>query len=331
MLRGAIVGFGNVAQFGHWPGYAAGDEAEIVAVVDAAPERRKAALALRPSLGQFNSISEIPRSAIDFIDICTPPVQHAEPMLYAIEQGWHVLCEKPFLLDPALLKTARGGAEAAGLAVIPVHNWKYAPIIRAATAQLRAGAIGRLQRVEIATLRTQDAATADQAQPNWRRDPAIAGGGILMDHGWHALYLAQHWFETTPTEIRAELHRPGAEMAEDEAILELDFPGGKTRIELSWNAPKRGNQLQLVGERGEIILADDRLLVNGAETHFEPALSAGSHHADWFAAMLPDVLAAFRQPLLARASFDEAAACLDIIRRAYSSARWSDCALPITP
>ncbi|MGZ5024762.1 MAG: Gfo/Idh/MocA family oxidoreductase, partial [Chthoniobacterales bacterium] len=73
MLRGALVGFGNVAQFGHWPGYAASKEVEIVAVVDASKERRAAAKSLNDSLGIFDSLGDIEREAIDFIDICTPP------------------------------------------------------------------------------------------------------------------------------------------------------------------------------------------------------------------------------------------------------------------
>jgi hypothetical protein len=46
-------------------------------------------------------------------------------------------------------------------------------------------------------------------------------------------------------------------------------------------------------------------------------LSAGSHHADWFEAMLPDVLAGFRSPEKARKAFEEAALCLSVMRRAY--------------
>ncbi|MGZ4967058.1 MAG: Gfo/Idh/MocA family protein, partial [Chthoniobacterales bacterium] len=221
MLRGALVGFGNVAQFGHWPGYAASKEVEIVAVVDASKERRAAAKSLNDSLGIFDSLGEIECEAIDFIDICTPPARHAQPMMEAIERGWHVLCEKPFLLDPAVVDQARAKARAARVAVVPVHNWKYAPIIRTASKRLQAGDIGKLRRVAITTLRMRDAATADQSQPNWRRDAKIAGGGILMDHGWHAVYLALHWFQQTPAKIRAKLQRPNEQLVETEALVDL--------------------------------------------------------------------------------------------------------------
>ena len=50
------------------------------------------------------------------------------------------------------------------------------------------------------------------------------------------------------------------------------------------------------------------------------ALSAGSSHADWFAAMLPDVLAAFAEPARSRPMLDEAAQTLAIIEEAYAQA-----------
>lgn len=323
MLRGAIVGFGNVAQFGHWPGYAANGEAEIVAVIDQSEKRRAAAKSLKHSLGTFQSLGELARDAIDFVDICTPPSRHPEPMLQAIERGWHVLCEKPLLLEPGTVDQVRANAAEGGVAVMPVHNWKYAPIIRAATNLLSEGAIGKLRRVKITTLRLRDAATADESQPNWRRDPKVAGGGIVMDHGWHSIYLALHWFNEVPQQVAAELARPDEQSVESEANLELSFPSGETRIELSWNAAERANRITLIGDKGEIALDNDTLIANGESKHFDPGLTAGSHHADWFEAMVPDVLGAFRDPRKSRPIFEEAANCLAIIRRAYAVARAS--------
>ena len=200
---------------------------------------------------------------------------------------------------------------------MPVHNWKYAPIVRRATEMLRSGAIGQLREVEIETLRIQDCAVADPDHQNWRRDPAIAGGGVLMDHGWHAIYLARHWFGEAPSEVRASLHRPTPEGVEDEATLTLVFPSGHAKIFLTWRADVRRNTMRLIGERGEIAIDDDTLRIAEESIQFESALSAGSHHADWFAAMLPDVIASFHRPEAALESFDEAALCLSVIRRAY--------------
>jgi predicted dehydrogenase len=318
VLRGAIIGFGEVARHGHLPAYAESREAKIVAVVDRTEERRKAARELLPDVATFAAIDELAAGAeIDFVDICTPPALHGEPMLDALSRGWNVFCEKPLLLDLVELERARSLAKERGRAIVPVHNWKYAPIVRRATEMLRSGAIGPLREVEIETLRIQDCAVADPDHPNWRRDPAIAGGGVLLDHGWHAIYLACSWFDEEPLEVRASLHRPTPKGVEDEATLTLVFPSGHAKIFLTWKADVRRNTMRLRGERGEIEIDDDTLRAGGESIRFERALSAGSHHADWFAAMLPDVIGAFQRPETALESFNEAALCLSVVRRAY--------------
>jgi predicted dehydrogenase len=318
VLRGAIIGFGEVARNGHWPAYAESREAKIVAVVDRTEVRRQTARASLPGIAAFATIEELAAGTeIDFVDICTPPALHGEPMLDALARGWNVLCEKPLLLDLVELEKVRSLARESGRVVVPVYNWKYAPIVRRATEMLRAGAIGRLRQVEIETLRIQDCAVADPDHPNWRRDPAIAGGGVLMDHGWHAIYLARHWFGEDPIDVQASLERPAPTAVENEATLTIEFPSGRTKIFLTWKADVRRNTMRLIGERGELVIDDDRLKAGGETIQFESALSAGSYHADWFAAMLPDVIASFRAPATARESFDEAALCLSVIRRAY--------------
>src|SRR3954469_24689617 len=193
MLKGAIIGFGEVARNGHWPAYERAVDAEIIAVVERRRERRNMAASLRPGLQTFETVADLTRSmALDFVDICTPPALHPQPVLEAIAQGWHVLCEKPFLLDSTVLASVKRRADAVGVAVVPVHNWKYAPIVQAATAALRAGVIGDLRRVEVETSRMRAAPTAETDGTNWRRNPMISGGGILMDHGWHSVYLVLH-------------------------------------------------------------------------------------------------------------------------------------------
>jgi predicted dehydrogenase len=320
MLRGAIIGFGEVASNGHWPAYRSSPEAKLVAVVDRSAARRDLAAALSPGIATFPAFDAVPASmALDFVDICTPPALHPEPMLEALARGCHVLCEKPFVLDQAVLEIVRERAKTAGVAVLPVHNWKYAPIVQRATSILRAGAIGTLKRVEVETSRLRAAPTAESDRPNWRRDPEMAGGGILMDHGWHAVYLVLHWFQQTASEVRASFRRPPGGV-EEEARLTITFPRGEAAVTLTWNGDIRRNAMRLEGGRGEIVVADDTLHVSGdvRETvRFSSALSAGSHHDDWFSAMLPDVVACFRDPARARPLFDEAAECLSIIQQAY--------------
>jgi predicted dehydrogenase len=326
-FKGAIVGFGQVAEYGHWPAFAGSDAFQIVAVVERSAVRRDAAARMSPGIRAVATLDEIADTDIDFVDICTPPALHAAPILAALERGWHVICEKPFLLETADVDAVRRAAVRAGRAVVPVHNWKYAPIIQQATELLTAGAIGRLRRVSIETLRQRDCAVSDPDRPNWRRDATVAGGGIVMDHGWHAVYLALHWFGQPPASVSATVHRPSAsdgEAVEDEATMTLNFPAGDAEIVLSWNADVRRNGIVLTGDEGELEIADGILQMRGGAGDktwaVTPALSAGSYHADWFALMLPEFRRAFADPDASRALFEEAATCLDVIQRAYEAA-----------
>ena len=98
-LRGAIIGFGNIAELGHYPSYANSAEAEIVAVMDPSPSRREAAQALKLGLRAYETVDALFRAEkLDFVDICTPPSSHTELALKALEQHCHVLCEKPLTL-----------------------------------------------------------------------------------------------------------------------------------------------------------------------------------------------------------------------------------------
>jgi predicted dehydrogenase len=324
-MKGAIIGFGDVAEHGHWPAYAASPELSIAAVVDRTASRRRAAEALAPGMPTYATVDELAAAeTLDFVDICTPPAFHHEPMLEALGAGWHVLCEKPFIIDAHALETVRRRATAASRSVVPVHNWKYAPIVRRATELLRAGTIGRLRRVDIETTRVRACPTAETDHPNWRRDPALAGGGILMDHGWHAAYLALHWFEERAVDVSASLLRPTPDEVEEEASVTVTFPSGRAAIALTWNGDLRRNTMRLTGDRGRIVVDDGTLRVEtptGCDTtDFDRALSDGSHHEDWFAAMLPDVTAAFRDRQAAGRLFDEAAECLRVIHLAYRTA-----------
>src|SRR5437016_538549 len=99
-MRGAIVGFGEVARHGHWPAYADSRQLSIVAVVERSAERRAMAEGLTPALRAYDTIDALAAAeTIDFIDICTPPALHGEPVLAGLARGWHVVCEKPFLID----------------------------------------------------------------------------------------------------------------------------------------------------------------------------------------------------------------------------------------
>jgi predicted dehydrogenase len=98
-LKGALIGFGFIAEKGHLPAYAAGG-LEIVAVADINAERRRAAAAALPHARIYETHEELlsRENDLEFVDIATPPYAHARIALAAFERGLHVLCEKPMAM-----------------------------------------------------------------------------------------------------------------------------------------------------------------------------------------------------------------------------------------
>src|SRR5215510_12141126 len=291
MYKGAIVGCGAVACQAHVPVWRTVSAFHMVAAVDPIPAQRAQLQTLLPEIRCYECLeSLLEHEEIDFLDVCTPPALHEEGILQACAHGVHVLCEKPLTFTATALQRIMAAAAAANVLVFSVHNWKYAPLFQALKRLLNEGVIGTPSYVELTTLRTQPAGTT-----GWRLDPQVAGGGILLDHGWHAFYLLLFLLGAPPQSITATIERRLFLSAgvEDTVTCEVTFPQTQARIHLTWAASQRRNLVVVRGERGEICLDDARLVVRQPhhamqEFVFPEALSAGSTHPDWFAAMLPD-------------------------------------------
>jgi predicted dehydrogenase len=314
VLRGAFVGFGNVAAEGHLPGWRLRKDIAIVAATDVASARRDAFSAACPGGRWYDSVDRLlAGEALDFVDICAPPGSHAALIQQALAAGFHVLCEKPLVTRGPDALAVAASATRAGRVVHTVHNWLEAPICRKISALVAEGAIGAVQSVDWQTLRTQPAvAVVPAGGRNWRVDPAMAGGGILFDHGWHALYCVLRWVGGAPSTVTAmlETRRFHEWPIEDTATLDLALGAGAAHIFLSWAADRRANHIVVTGERGRIHVDGEFVVAEGPpgrqRWHCPPALSEGSHHPDWFAGVAEE----FRLAIVGGASSNLAEAIL---------------------
>ena len=330
MLRGGIIGLGNVALHGHVPAWRDRADVEIVAVSDACADRRAACAEALPGARWYDSVDALLDDArLDFVDICTPPSSHAGLIRRALERGRHVLCEKPLVHSAADLASVAPLARTSGRVLHTVHNWHHAPIVRRTAELLREGAIGAVRRAVWHTRRTRPAAAADPNAENWRLDPAVAGGGVLTDHGWHVFYVLRSWIGAEPTEVSARLERRRHRMlsVEDTASVRVTFPEATAEILLTWAADVRENWAEVEGTRGRLELRDDTLLWHGPEGHdlgqwpCPPRLSDGSHHPDWFHAVADEFVAEVTSGQPRRDNLAEASLCVALESAARESSR----------
>ncbi len=316
--RVAVAGFGAVAENAHLPALREAG-VEVAAVFDPSPQRRAAAAALLPRARLHDSLAALlaRERALDALIVASPPKFHAEAALAGLRAGLHVLCEKPLTLDPEAWRELRAAADDARRCLYTVDNWAHAPALARLIALAGSGRLGRVRRVELEVLRTRPCASA--LPDDWRKNPAISGGGILVDHGWHNLYLACRLLGATPRLERASLEREGGVDVAAELALRADC-GARATIRLTWKAAARANRVLVEGDGGRAELDDDALIVDaGMERQtqrFPEKLSAGSAHPAWLAAMWPSFAAECRGEDRGR-NLEEAAFCLEVIAKAY--------------
>lgn len=110
MLKVAVVGVGGISG-AHIPVWEAMEETELVALCDIRPERMKN----YPGKRCYTDIDEmLQQEHLDILDICLPTYLHVDMAVKAMEQGVHVLCEKPISTDPAQVDRAYETAAATG-------------------------------------------------------------------------------------------------------------------------------------------------------------------------------------------------------------------------
>jgi predicted dehydrogenase len=321
MLRGALLGVGHVAVNGHLPGWRNREDATLVAAADARPDGHAAFRDAFPGSRWYDSAEELLATEdLDFADICTPPSSHAALCRAALERSIHVLCEKPLVLSPLELRGLPALASERECTLFTVHNWKHAPAIAKVTELLRGGAIGEIRHCRWETLRDRPAA-AEGEEGNWRVGPPESGGGVLVDHGWHALYLVPSWLSGTPRLVAARLEtKKHVEWpVEDTAMLTLVYPSASAEIYLTWAASTRANRAELSGTKGKIFVEGGQVAVfplDGSTPTGEwtfPSLAEGSHHPDWFGGVVQDFLAEIAEPGRRGRNLAEAALCANIL------------------
>jgi predicted dehydrogenase len=337
MLRGALIGVGHVARNGHLPEWRGRPESTLVAAADARPDGREAFLAAFPRARWYASAEELlSGETLDFVDICTPPWLHVPIARAALEAGCHVLCEKPLVLSDGELPALTALALKKQRALVTVHNWKHAPALAKITGLLREGSVGAVRRLRWETLRFQPAVAAGE-KGNWRVDPAQSGGGILVDHGWHALYVLRQWLGGSPRAVSARLEtREHREFAiEDTATVRLDWNGAECEVFLTWAARERRNRVEIEGEQGRLSLDGGRIELEGGggsrRSWDLPSIAEGSHHPEWFRGVVQEFLEEVGDPAGRGRNLEEAAVCATLLALARESSRQGAARLAVPP
>ena len=168
---------------------------------------------------------------MDFISIVTPNHMHFPPAKMALENGFHVLSDKPATFNLAEAKALAAIVKKSGLLYGLTHNYTGYPLVKEARHLVASGRFGTIRKVVVeypqGWLATRLEASG-QKQAAWRTDPKRSGAaGCIGDIGTHAENLAEYITGLEIKELAADLTAfvKGRKLDDDGNVL-LRFKGG---------------------------------------------------------------------------------------------------------
>jgi len=197
-MKVAIIGCGLIGQ----KRARALNDCRLVACADAVGERAAALARTVPDaqpMANWQAVVQLPD--VDIVIVSTTHNALAEITLAAITAGKHVLVEKPAARSTADLRAVIAAAQRARVLVRVGFNHRYHPAIRKARALCAEGAVGELLYVR----GRYGHGGRLGYEKEWRANPALSGGGELIDQGVHVIDLAR-WFLGDFTEVHGFAH-----------------------------------------------------------------------------------------------------------------------------
>lgn len=275
---------------------------------------------------------------VRLIHVLLPHNLHAQTARQALAAGKAVICEKPSATSLADFDAMQAAAEAAARPLLVVMNQLYNPVALRTRALLDAGAIGR---PFLALENAFRAKTPHYRDPQaWRTSVAGAGGGVLIDGGFHMVYRHLYQLEAfgSPQWVSAETAQlnvdpqgqPVPDKGEDFVAITIGYPGA---LRIQWSHgwmlaenPIRARQSFIAGSTGTLEMTDDEaqplfVLRDGKQESVDVPKLPQSGRDTTRVCLLDYVECLFHDRLPERATNGLARLSLEVVLAAFRSSR----------
>jgi predicted dehydrogenase len=324
-IRCAVAGYGYIAH-AHAKALAACEHTELVCVMGRDPAKRQEfaeKYGVGRTVGTSAELAALPD--VDAVVVALPNALHAPVSIEQMQAGRHVLVEKPMAMNAAEAREMAAVARAQGRRLLVGHQWRFDREAQWLRERVAGGGIGDVVKTKGYGIHV------NWGPAGWFVDPALAGGGALVDMGVHAIDTVRYLLgDPRPTRVYARIDtRFGDYAVDDTGIVVIDWEGGAVSIVESgwWNPWMDGPEAstQLFGTRGHARLFPTGLTrIEDWKPRAEPVtFPARAEHCDqhtydgqvaeWARAILED-----REP---SPGPDHGLAVMEICDAAYASAR----------
>jgi predicted dehydrogenase len=225
---------------------------------------------------------------MDFVSIVTPNHVHFEPAKMALENGFHVVLDKPMTLTLKEARQLKEIVENTGNLLCLTHTYTGYPMIKQAKQMVKSGILGKTRKVYVEYPQgwlSTFLEGSDQKQAAWRTDPKRSGiAGAMGDIGTHAFNMAEYVSGLKVTKLCADLSIvvKGRKLDDDGAVL-MKFDNGATGVLFASQiaaGDENNVKVRVYGEKGGIQWQQDEantLLVKWLDKPAE-ILRAGANY-----------------------------------------------------
>jgi predicted dehydrogenase len=182
--------------------------------------------------------------------VCTPPAMHEAVSQALLSRGVHVLCEKPLSTTVESATRMLECANANGTVLTMASKFRYVSDIRMAKALVDVRAIGELVFVENAFT------SRIEMGSRWNADPAVSGGGVLIDNGTHAVDILRYFLgRLADVQIVEGRRIQGLPVEDTVRLFVRNDEGVMGTSDLSWTIDKEmSTYLRVYGSEGTILV-----------------------------------------------------------------------------
>ncbi len=196
------------------------------------------------SYGSYEALVKDPN--IHAVYVATPHPMHFENCMLALENGKHVLCEKPMVMTKAQAVALFGYAKAQGLFLMEAMWSRFLPNIITAKRWIEEGQIGRIRFID--AMLTFAVGSIDAAHR--LVDPSL-GGGSLYDLGVYTVELSSYLAGANPLAY-AGFHTDYCKGTDATAALTVKYPRGILATMRTGLVVNSREVLTVVGDKGRI-------------------------------------------------------------------------------
>ena len=225
----ALVGLGRYSNYQLAPALKDAKHCYLAGVVTGTPakaERYQKEYGIKPeNVYNYENFDEIAdNNDIDIVYVVLPNALHADFCIRAAKAGKHVICEKPMAVSVAECDAIIAACEEAGVKLGVGYRLQYEPYTQEVKRLVAEKVYGDVRYV------SADAGYfSDQNPGQWRLDPALSGGGALVNMGVYAIQSVIYSSGHNPTSVSAQEFstRPDYFNGTDETITaQFTFPDG---------------------------------------------------------------------------------------------------------